>query len=32
MEDAACVYQDEYYAIYEGQQDMYLFSKGYEPK
>lgn len=32
MDDAACVYQDEYYAIYEGQQDMYLFSKGYEPK
>lgn len=31
MEDAECVYQDEYYAIYEGQQGMYLFSEGYEP-
>ena len=31
MEDAVCVYQDEYYAIYEGQQGMYLFSEGYEP-
>ncbi len=31
MEDAKCVYQDEYYAIYEGQQGMYLFSEGYEP-
>ncbi|MBQ8198863.1 MAG: hypothetical protein IJZ76_05510 [Lachnospiraceae bacterium] len=31
MEDAVCVYQDEYYAVYEGQQGMYLFSEGYEP-
>ncbi len=31
MEDGKCVYQDEYYAIYEGQQGMYLFSEGYEP-
>ena len=31
MEDAKCVYQDEFYAIYEGQQGMYLFSEGYEP-
>lgn len=31
MEDAECVYQDEYYAIYEGQQGMYIFSEGYEP-
>ena len=31
MEDAKCVYQDEYYAIYEGQQGMYLYSEGYEP-
>lgn len=31
MEDAKCVYQDEYYAIYEGQQGMYIFSEGYEP-
>ena len=31
MEDAECVYQDEYYAIYEGQQGMYLYSEGYEP-
>lgn len=27
MEDAKCVYQDEYYAIYEGNQGMYLFSE-----
>lgn len=31
MEDAECVYRDEYYAIYEGNQGMYLFSEGYEP-
>ena len=31
MEDAVRVYQDEYYAVYEGQQGMYLFSEGYEP-
>lgn len=31
MEDAKCVYQDAYYAIYEGQQGMYIFSEGYEP-
>ena len=31
MEDGVCVYQDEYYAIYEGQQGMYIFSEGYEP-
>ncbi|MBE5880958.1 MAG: hypothetical protein E7289_01415 [Lachnospiraceae bacterium] len=31
MEDAVCVYQDEHYAVYEGQQGMYLFSEGYEP-
>jgi hypothetical protein len=31
MEDAKCVYQDEYYAVYEGQQGMYIFSEGYEP-
>lgn len=31
MEDAECVYQDEYYAVYEGQQGMYIFSEGYEP-
>ena len=31
MEDAECVHQDEYYAIYEGQQGMYIFSEGYEP-
>lgn len=27
MEDAKCVYQDAYYAIYEGNQGMYLFSE-----
>lgn len=27
MEDARCVYQDEYYAIYEGNRGMYLFSE-----
>lgn len=27
MEDAKLVYQDEYYAIYEGNQGMYLFSQ-----
>lgn len=32
MEDAECVYQDEYYAIYEGNQGMYLYSDGYEPE
>ncbi len=31
MDDAECVYQDEYYAVYEGQQGMYFFSEGYEP-
>lgn len=31
MEDAECVYQDEYYAVYEGQQGMYLYSEGFEP-
>lgn len=32
MEDAVCVYQDMYYAIYEGHEGMYLFSEGYEPE
>ena len=31
MEDGQCVYQDAYYAVYEGQQGMYIFSEGYEP-
>ncbi len=31
MDDAKLVYEDEYYAIYEGQEGMYLYSEGYEP-